>query len=103
MKVHRDVEDEGLLDRGDEKTESKAESNNEQAKEEVAQQQQQQQQEEQQGSNLQQQGQGDAMDTDDAELQAALQLSMQPDRPPADAGIGLPDDFQGLYEIFGVV
>lgn len=59
-------------------------------------------------------GKTDAMDTDeadakpaavsednDAELQAAMAMSMQEDLPPV--GPGLPANFQGHYELFAVV
>lgn len=37
----------------------------------------------------------------DEDLQAALAMSMQPEQPPI--GPGLPQDFQGLYDLFAVV
>jgi len=44
---------------------------------------------------------GDAMEEDDEELQAALRMSMAD--PDASAGIGIPPGFRGIYELFGVV
>lgn len=49
----------------------------------------------------------DEMDTeengeDDPDLQAALRLSMGAD-PEGYTGIGIPDDFRGVYELFGVI
>ena len=43
--------------------------------------------------------------SDDPDLQAALAMSMQTDdaEPDKPVGPGLPADFQGLYELFGVV
>jgi len=40
-------------------------------------------------------------DQEDAELQAALAMSMETEQPPV--GPGLPNDFQGVYELFAVV
>lgn len=38
-----------------------------------------------------------------AQLQAALQMSMEPLKETGSVGPGLPEDFQGIYELFGVV
>ena len=41
------------------------------------------------------------MDDDDAELKAALAMSVEKELEPV--GVGLPQEFQGLYELFAVV
>jgi ubiquitin carboxyl-terminal hydrolase 14 len=43
----------------------------------------------------------DAEMEEDADLQAALAMSMEPAQPPV--GPGLPSEFQGIYELFAVV
>jgi ubiquitin carboxyl-terminal hydrolase 14 len=40
-------------------------------------------------------------EAEDADLQAALALSMEPAQPPV--GPGLPSEFQGVYDLFAVV
>mmetsp|Transcript_17776 Transcript_17776/g.38722 ORF Transcript_17776/g.38722 Transcript_17776/m.38722 type:complete len:552 (+) Transcript_17776:288-1943(+) len=40
---------------------------------------------------------------EDAALQAALAMSMETDEPDDPIGPGLPNDFQGMYELFAVV
>jgi len=83
MKVYRDVEDKGILDHN-EGEEAKEAAAGEKAGEE---------------KGAVDEPAGEAMEMDD-ELKAAMEMSMQ---VPVDAGPGLPDDFQGNYEIFGVV
>uniref|UniRef100_A0A7S1TPE2 Ubiquitin carboxyl-terminal hydrolase n=2 Tax=Phaeomonas parva TaxID=124430 RepID=A0A7S1TPE2_9STRA len=73
MKVYRDVEDDGILDGGAAAAEEKKEGEAEAG--------------------------GEEMEVVDDELKAAMAMSM----PPVDAGPGLPDDFKGNYELFGVV
>ncbi|EJK74726.1 hypothetical protein THAOC_03579 [Thalassiosira oceanica] len=58
------------------------------------------------GDDKKKDGDGDAEmdgadDEDDADLRAALAMSVEPELPPV--GPGLPPDFRGLYELFAVV
>ena len=96
MKVHRDVEDEGILESKDAKPSGEEAAAAAAAADAPA--------DAPQAAAAAAQDGGEAMDTEDEEdpeLRAAMALSMN--RPPAEAGIGLPEDFQGNYEIFGVV
>lgn len=45
----------------------------------------------------------DDEDDEAAQLQAALQMSMEPPKPEGSVGPGLPENFEGMYELFGVV
>jgi len=45
----------------------------------------------------------DEVDDEEVELQAALQMSMEPPKVVGSVGPGLPENFEGNYELFGVV